>query len=144
MIQVMKPTKNGRPRHLGHRRAAIGGAGVVYAAAASLTRPMTTAAEIACAIPAAVVVVQAFRWRRPLDGTRSSLALRRTAVAWAALLTLAAVWELSAWLQQPAYNIPSRDHPTVSLLLDPLTEQGPLRLAAWLGWLWAGWWLVRR
>lgn len=65
-------------------------------------------------------------------------------MAWGLLLAVAAAWELAAWLQQPAYNIPSPYHPTVSLLLDPLTEQGPLRLVAWLAWLWSGWRLGRR
>jgi hypothetical protein len=143
MIQVMKPSGNRRGRHHDHQRAALAGAGVVYAAAAALTRPMTRPAAIACAIPALTVLAAACALRppRPLGAGGGT---RRTAAAWLVLLVLSAMWELAAWLQQPAYNIPSHDHPTISLLLDPLTEQGPLRLVAWAAWLWAGWRLARR
>ena len=71
-------------------------------------------------------------------------ALRRTAIACATLVVLAGTWELVAWLQQPAYNVASAQHPTISVLLDPVTEAQPGRLLAWASWLAAGWWLVRR
>lgn len=149
MIQVMKPSGRRRALHHDHGGAVLVVGGVLaYAALAALTRPLTRAAEIACAIPAMLVLLLAVR-RPPVaaaasDPAQPSQPLRRTALAWLGLLAVAAGWELAAWLQQPAYNIPSYDHPTISLLLDPLTESGPLRVAGWLGWLWAGWRLVRR
>lgn len=35
-------------------------------------------------------------------------------------------------------------HPTLSLVMDPVLEVRPLKAAAFLVWLVAGWWLVRR
>lgn len=126
-----------------NRRLVLLAGGGLYAGLASLTQPMTRTAEIACVAPAALVLALACR-SSPRGAAQSAVPVRRTAAAWTTLLAFAAAWELTAWLQQPAYNIPSRDHPTVSVLLDPLTGQGPLRLAAWAAWLWAGWRLVRR
>lgn len=127
---------------------AVGIGVVAYAVLAALTRPLTRAAEAACALPAFLALVLACRPpavpAAMSDPARAGRPLRRTAIAWLGLLALGASWELTAWLQQPAYNIPSYDHPTISVLLDPLTESGPVRLAAWLGWLWTGWRLVRR
>ena len=57
---------------------------------------------------------------------------------------LAAVWELAAWLQQPAFNVASEDHPTVSILLDLLTDAAAARFLAWCCWLYLGYRMVRR
>ena len=117
----------------------------LYAGGASLTRPQTGAATLAVVVPAAVVLVLAAT-RRPggLDAADARPPLRRTAWAWAAVIVLAAVWELAAWLQQPAYNVASEDHPTVSILLDPLTDAAAPRLLAWCCWLYLGYRTVRR
>lgn len=119
-------------------------AGVVYAAGAALTRPLTVAATAAVVVPAVVVLVRACS-ARPLaePGTRPAGRVR-TALAWGVVLALFGAWDLAAWVQQPAYNVASNDHPTISLLLDPLLEPWPARFAAWCGWLYVGWRLVRR
>jgi hypothetical protein len=119
-------------------------AGVAYAAVATLSRPLTAAAAVAVAIPVAIVLVQAVRWRprtarATFDGPR-----RRTAAAWGAVAVPAAALELVAFARQPAYNVAAPDFPTLSVLLDPLSEAGPSRFVLWCCWLWVGWALARR
>jgi hypothetical protein len=60
------------------------------------------------------------------------------------LVLLGGAWELAAWLRQPAYDVASPDHPTLSLLLDPVTGAGPGRFAAWCAWLYVGCRVARR
>ncbi len=117
---------------------------VLYAAVASLTRPLSDAAAVAVAVPAVVVLVLAASGPPPADRGGIDPGVRRTAVLWAGVLALGTAWELAAWLQQPAYNVASYDHPTVSTLLDPVTEPWIMRFAAWCCWLYAGYRLVRR
>jgi hypothetical protein len=117
---------------------------VLYAGVASLTRPLTDAAAVAVAIPALVLLVQAGRSRPPVPAGVAGPRVRRTAAAWGAVVALALAWELAAWLQQPAYNVSSYDHPTASVLLDPVTEPWPLRWVAWCCWLYVGYRLVHR
>jgi hypothetical protein len=118
----------------------------LYAAAASLTSPLGVAATVAVAVPAMVVLVLATR-HRPGLGSQTPATdprLRRTAAAWAVLVVLGAALELAAWLHQPAYNVASPDFPTLSLLLEPVTDGGPGRLFAWCTWLYVGWRVARR
>jgi hypothetical protein len=119
-------------------------AGVVYAAVATLSRPLTAAAAVAVAIPAAIVLVHSIRWRSRTARAAFTDPRRRTAAAWGAVVMLAAALELVAFSRQPAYNVASPNFPTLSVLLDPLTEAGPSRFALWCCWLWAGWALARR
>jgi hypothetical protein len=152
----------------GRRRALVVAgvaAGVAYAAVAAQSRPLTGAAAVAVAVPAVVVLAAAARRPRPRSvpaaaGPRPDVGLgpgaqqvpapggpgglRRTALAWAVLAALATAVELVAFLRQPAYNVGSPDHPTISLLLDPLTGAGPSRFAAWCCWLGLGWAVLRR
>lgn len=116
------------------------GAVALYAGVASLSRPFSGAAVMAVAVPVAVVLVRSRR-RRPAV---PNVPLRRTAVAWGAVLGLATVVELVAFVRQPAYDVASPALPTLSVLLDPLTSAGPTRFLAWCGWLWVGWELARR
>ena len=116
------------------------GAVALYAGVASLSRPFSGAAVVAVAVPVAVVLVRSRR-RRPAV---PNVPLRRTAVAWGAVLGLATVVELVAFVRQPAYDLASPALPTLSVLLDPLTSAGPTRFLAWCGWLWVGWELARR
>jgi hypothetical protein len=119
------------------------GAGALYAGVASLSRPLTGAAAVAVAVPIAIVLIRAWR-PRPVPVVPAPFAVRRTALAWGAVLVLAATVELVAFARQPAYNVADADLPTLSVLLDPLTGAGPTRLLAWCAWLWVGWRLVRR
>ena len=65
------------------------GAVALYAGVASLSRPFSAAAVVAVAVPVGIVLVRRRR-RRPAVG----VPLRRTAVAWGAVLGLATVVEL--------------------------------------------------
>lgn len=131
-----------RTSWLGHRAALLGV--VLYAALAALSEPMTTLAAVAVLVPAVVVLVAACMRRPSPNPESTSPGVRRATLAWGALALLATAWELMAWLQQPAYNVPSSDHPTISLLLDPVTESGAPRLGVWCCWLYVGYRLVRR
>ena len=117
------------------------GAVALYAGVASLSRPFSGAAVVAVAVPVGIVLVRSRR-RRP--AVPLAVPLRRTAVAWGAVLGLATVVELVAFVRQPAYDVASPALPTLSVLLDPLTSAGPTRFLAWCGWLWVGWELARR
>jgi hypothetical protein len=64
--------------------------------------------------------------------------LTREAAWWLAPLLLFAVVEGVTFL------IGSRAYPTLSRLADPLLEHYPARAAAYYGWLWAFWAMVRR
>jgi hypothetical protein len=116
----------------------------LYAAVASLTRPLSDAAAVAVAVPVFAVLVLVSIRRPSAAREGSDLGVRRTAALWAAVVALGAAWELLAWLQQPAYNVASAEHPTASILLDPVTEPWIPRFAAWCCWLYAGYRLVRR
>jgi hypothetical protein len=122
-------------------------AGVLYAGLASLASPLTSAALAAWALPAAGILVGAGGGRRSrrvqTEAYEGSPGLRRTTMAWAVIAMFAIFAELTAWLRQPGYNVASVDHPTISVLLDPVTDFWPLRFALWCGWLWVGWRVAR-
>ncbi|NEW39107.1 hypothetical protein GV793_09315 [Nocardia cyriacigeorgica] len=77
-------------------------------------------------------------------GQAGPAALRRGVVVWSTLLVAILVWEGYAYVRQPDRSVSHYDYPTLSTLIDPVLEQGLLRLVGWLAWLAAGWWLVRR
>ena len=131
----------------GRRRGTLAVAAVaLYAAAASLTPPLSVAATVAVVVPATVVLVLATRHRpgHGQQGPATDPRLRRTAAAWAVPVVLGAALELAAWLHQPAYGVASPDFPTLSLLLDPVTDGALGRFIAWSTWLYVGWRVVRR
>ena len=117
---------------------------VLYAAAASLTAPLTSAAAVA--VLGASVVMLLLALKPPTSPDRQVIGgrLSRTVLAWGGVVALAAIWDLIAWLRQPAYDVASPAHPTVSLLLDPLTGSTVPRFLLWCLWLYAGYRLVRR
>jgi len=119
-------------------------AGAAYAAVATVSRPLTAAAVVAVAIPVAIVLVQSVPSRPPTARAAVVGPGRRTAGAWGVVAILAGAVELVAFARQPAYDVATPDFPTLSVLLDPLTEAGPTRFALWCCWLWAGWALARR
>lgn len=125
------------------RRVALLGIGL-YAGLASLSRPFSDAAAVAVAAAGAGVLVLAVLHRPVAGPPTTQPPVRRAALAWATVLALVAVWDLVAWVQQPAYNVASHDHPTISILLDPVTEPLVPRFAAWCCWLYVGVRLVRR
>lgn len=125
------------------RPAAVAGAAALcgYAVVATTTRPNTALALLALLIPIAVVAAGAMGEARTPEAAGSPQ-LRRTAVLWLSVITLALLWEAAAYVGE--HTVGAYDHPTVSALLEPAMQQPPVRFAAWALWLFAGWRLVRR
>ncbi|AHH20181.1 putative membrane protein [Nocardia nova SH22a] len=123
------------------RRAVLVAVWIALAVVGASTRPFGAAATglvagatvfaLVCAVRAGVLDIPSTRW------------LRRGVVIWGALLAAVLIWELFAWLGQPALLVPDPAHPTLSTLLSPWLDGGSGRFAGWLVWLAAGWWLVR-
>ncbi|HET9139736.1 hypothetical protein [Actinophytocola sp.] len=99
-------------------------------------------ATIAVLVPATVVLVLAAR--RPTEAAQPSPRLHRGVLVWSLLVTAGLTWEAYAFVRQPDWSRASYADPTLSTLLDPVLEHGPLRVVGWLVWLWAGWRLVTR
>ncbi|MET8776533.1 DUF2484 family protein [Nocardia sp. NPDC004654] len=115
---------------------------VAVAAVGFVTRPFGWAATVLVVVVGVAVLIRAIRSRssvRPKDPP-----LRRGTAMWSALLLAIAGWEAYAFVRQPDWTKPSDQHPTLSTLLDPGLEQGPLRFAGWLVWLAVGCWLATR
>ncbi|MGV9612304.1 hypothetical protein [Nocardia xishanensis] len=124
------------------RRALTVACVVAVAAVGWVTRPFGWAATALVLVVGAAALVRAIRAEsavRPKDP-----ALRRGTAIWSALLLAAVGWEAYAFVRQPDWMTPSDQHPTLSTLLDPALEHGPLRFAGWLAWLAVGYWLVTR
>jgi hypothetical protein len=97
-------------------------------------------ATIMVLIPAAVVLVVAVRHRSPeVEGSGE---LRRGVLLWSILAGAVLLWEAYAFVRQPDWSRANQDYPTLSTLLDPVLEHGPLRIVGWLVWLGVGWRLV--
>ena len=109
---------------------------VGYALLAALARPLTAPAALAVVGPG--VLLLAVRARQPVARPGGPLPGAAVAV-WATLAVGVAGW----WLVAFTWGNDA-DHPTLSLLLDPVLDTYPGRLAGWLAWLGAGRWLVTR
>ncbi|SNY81868.1 hypothetical protein SAMN04244553_3366 [Nocardia amikacinitolerans] len=125
------------------RRRALGIACVVVVAALGfVTRPFEWPATVVVLVVAAVALGWALR---PSSAAHpKTTPLRRGTAVWSGLLLAGAGWEAYAYVRQPDWSKPHDEYPTLSTLIDPAIEQGPLRFAAWLAWLAIGWWLVTR
>ncbi|MCM6772330.1 hypothetical protein NDR87_01420 [Nocardia sp. CDC159] len=124
------------------RRAVVVAMWVGLAGIGTTTRPFTAAATALVLIPVGVLLVLVLR--RPAVPNRPTSRLRRGIYVWSGLLAAVLAWEAFAYVRQPDWTQPSAEHPTLSTLLDPVLQQGPLRFAGWLAWLWVGWRLARR
>ena len=87
-------------------------------------------------IPAAAVLVIVAR--QPSIPVSRDPALTRGLVLWSILIGATLLWEAIAFVQQPDWSLPSHDYPTMSTLLDPVLQHGPLRIVGWLVWLGVG------
>ncbi|MEU2035082.1 hypothetical protein [Nocardia amamiensis] len=135
-------TEPASPARPFRRRVALLAAGGVLAVGGAATRPFSWSATALVVV--LTVVASALAWRARPVRTPPTARLRRGVALWSTLLVAAAIWEGYAFARQPDRMRPSVEHPTLSTLLDPALEQWPLRLAGWLVWLGAGWWLVSR
>lgn len=119
-------------------RADRGDAVIVgYALIAAVFRPLTVPAAVAVLIPG--VLLLALRATRPVRSLPSGAVSPGAAALWLALAAAGAAWWLVAFLWG---NDP--EHPTLSLLLDPVLDTYPARVLGYVLWLAAGRWLVTR
>ena len=120
------------------RKLAVGAGLVAYSWVAASTRPFSTAALLGVLLPGAVIAVIA-AWRPParipppdrMDVTGFSY--------WAICVAALFEWEASAFKDNSLWW-----HPALTDLINPLIAPHPLKSAAILLWLLAGWALVRR
>ncbi|HEX6675283.1 MAG TPA: hypothetical protein VF486_09685 [Actinomycetes bacterium] len=139
-----RPADHGRvSRVLGSLRPsrAVVIGGLLYAALVATFARYSWPATVAVEAPAVTAV--ALVWRRPLAGQPAPRRLDRAgAAAWGAVLVALGLWELSALLLQPSLTTDSYEHPTLSVLMDPLLA-GHLGRSVFL-WLWltSGWYLL--
>jgi hypothetical protein len=106
-------------------------AGLAYAAFGATFASHTVGALVVVLVPATVVLIWVLTSNRP-PTTRK---LDRAHLPWLVWALAFGVWELLAFLMKDL---------TISLMMDPVLEIYPLRVAGWALWLWAGWLLVRR
>ncbi|MGH3943715.1 MAG: hypothetical protein ACRDRY_09690 [Pseudonocardiaceae bacterium] len=112
-------------------------ASVGYALIAAVFEPLTVPAAVAVLIPG--VLLLAWRATRPVRPLPSGAVSPGTVALWLALAAAGAGWWLVAFLWGNDSN-----HPTLSLLLDPVLETYPARVLGYAVWLAAGRWLVTR
>lgn len=111
---------------------------VGYALVAALFPPLTPAAAVAVLVPGAVVL-GLWATRRAPARSPAAAAPRAATLVWLVLAGLGTVW----WVLAFAWGNDA-DHPTLSLLLDPVLETYPARVLGYALWLAAGRWLVTR
>lgn len=143
------PARHDHPRrplrYLASRRPAhpvlatlIGAGLVVYAWVVAAAEPFSRGALLGVVIPGAVL--GAIAYGRPPERIAPPEEIDGIGVSyWLICLTLFFEWEASAW----------RDnswpwHPSFTNLIDPMLGPHPIKTAAILVWLMAGWALVRR
>jgi len=130
-----------RPSRPGRRpvRKIVLGAGLVgYSWMAGATAPFSTDALLSVLLPGAVVAAIAYRF--PPERIRPPERIDAIGFSyWAICIAALFEWEASAFRD----NSPPW-HPSLTELVNPLIGPHPLKSAAVLGWLLAGWGLVRR
>jgi hypothetical protein len=100
-------------------------------------------ATLAVLVPGAVAIVLA--WRGPLRPGAEPRRLHPAGViAWASLFVAVSLWELTSLLLQPSLTTGSYDHPTISVMMDPVLAHHPGRTVVLFLWLVGGWFLVQR
>jgi hypothetical protein len=110
---------------------------VGYALIAAVFEPLTLPAAVAVLIPG--VLLLALRSTRPVRPLPSGAVSPGAAALWLASATAGTAWWLLAFLWGN-----DAQHPTLSLLLDPVLETYPARVLGYVLWLAAGRWLVTR
>ncbi|MCI0687182.1 MAG: hypothetical protein L0Y54_08105 [Sporichthyaceae bacterium] len=111
---------------------------LTFAATLGLTRGLTAPPQVILAIFGWVMCV----WLavRPMDRRPAPARLSWIGVLpWAVVILVVAALELYSFFNGSTY-----EHPTVSSLTDPAFDTFGVRVAFILGWLGAGWHLVRR
>jgi hypothetical protein len=110
-------------------------AAAAYSWVAAGFRTFTRPAEVATAIPIAVVAIAMALWHRGRYPKHPATAPRRWLLAWGALLVVLIVWELYELKGSPRY-----DYPTLSSVVDSAFRRSRLFKAAMIGgWIGLGW-----
>lgn len=126
----------------GLRALALAAALVGYAAIAALPDRFSWPATLLVALPGVVVVALA---RRPSVHSRCFPAVQPGgARPWVVMLVGIALWELVNLALQPSFTVGSYDHPTLSVLAEPILAGYPGRWAGVAVWLAGGWYLLER
>lgn len=100
-------------------------------------------ASVAVLVPAISGIVLA--WERPTEGGRDEPRSGPCgARAWAGVFIALGLWELTNLLLQPSLTEGSYDHPTLSVLMDPVLASHAGRSVFLALWLWLGWFLLER
>ena len=123
-------------------RTVLAGAALLVAGIGASFQPHSWPSTIMVLIPSAALLIIAAR--QPAEPMTRDPRLTRGLVLWSVLVGAALLWEAFAFVQQPDWSQPSHDYPTMSTLLDPVLEHGPLRIVGWLVWLGVGARLVTR
>ncbi len=119
--------------------AALGAYALVVGSFARYSWP----ASVAVLVPAIAGVVLA--WEGPMRAGRGEPRFDpRGARAWAVAFVALALWELTNLLLQPSLVQGSYDHPTLSVLMDPILATHAGRSAFLALWLLLGWFLLER
>lgn len=121
--------------------AGLASVALVYAVVAgSLTRyswPMT----LAILLPGVTMLL--IGWGGALL-PRARSTDRSSPRPWLIVLVLLGLWELSALLSQPNLQTDSEQHPTISVLMNPVLASHLGRSIALFVWLVAGWYILSR
>ncbi len=120
------------------RSLLVGGIVVVYAWVASASAPFSTRALISVLIPGAIL--GAIAYGRPPGRIPPPESIDVAGFSyWMVALALLFEWEASAFRAGATWW-----HPTLTDLINPLLTPHPVRSAAFVLWLAAGWGLVKR
>lgn len=116
---------------------------VAYAVVVGSFERYSWPASVAVLVPAAAGVVLA--WEGPMrERSREVRIGPRGALPWAAVVVAFAAWELTNLFLQPSLTEGSYDHPTFSVLMDPVLATHAGRSVVLALWLLLGWFLLER
>jgi hypothetical protein len=124
-------------------RAGLLTVAALYSWAAGGLRQNTLPAIAAIVLPG-IVGVWLARRRPPRVPAKGAPADPRAGVTWALWLLAFLLWEAGAFMFQESVTLGNADHPTLSVLLEPILEPQPVRALGYLVWLVGGWRLLRR
>lgn len=120
------------------RKLLVGTVVVAYAWVASASAPFSTRALISVLVPGAIL--GAIAYGRPPERVPPPESLDVGGFSyWIVALALLFEWEASAFRAGAPWW-----HPTLTDLINPLLTPHPVRMAAFVVWIAAGWGLVKR
>ncbi|GBC87045.1 hypothetical protein HRbin12_01046 [bacterium HR12] len=116
---------------------------VAYAVVVGSFERYSWPASVAVLVPAAAGVVLAWEGRTRERPSPPRIGFARMA-PWAAVVVAFAAWELTNLFLQPSLTEGSYDHPTFSVLMDPILATHVGRSIVLTLWLLLGWFLLER